>query len=366
MDLLRLIAVLLVMIGHFFSVGNFAPAIPGIINEGSKLPILDHTLNSFWKIDIWFINNLNSQTAIVGVLLFFLITGYLIAMMQEKYSPMEFLINRFYRLFPVLVICTIIVSVFVYITQGITFRPISYFASFTLSYEYLFVAPVMGVLWTLAVETLFYIVAAIVGKLNNDKIYLIYSFILCGIFFASEIQNQYLSMFVHTLKFIAYILIGSSIYNFNKNKNYKNALAIISSFVISYTVFEVYQIKFGDTTTYANFGSQFTALCIFSLAYTINLKWGFIYDRLPRFVIYISDIVYPFYLLHAVFGLGTMYSVAQITDNQYMISIAGILSSLVISGVVHELFEKKFIQIGKSRVSRIRENIKIVTSEEYI
>jgi len=138
LDILRVTAVILVMFGHFVSVGSFAKIIPLIINEKQTLlPLIDNTNWNLWKVEIFIINYFSTQTAILGVSIFFIITGYLMAVMMERYSRSEFLVNRFFRIFPTLIFSTIFLSVFVYFTQSITFEIASYLASWTLTYQYL-------------------------------------------------------------------------------------------------------------------------------------------------------------------------------------------------------------------------------------
>jgi len=146
LDVLRLIAVVLVMFGHFVSVGGGATVIPGIISIEYPLPLIDSSSWGMWKFEVFMIETFSTQTAILGVTLFFLVTGYLMPVMTERYSRKGFLVNRFFRIFPVLFVAMIVLGIFVGATQEIKFDVSSYLASWTLTYPIFGVVPVAGVL----------------------------------------------------------------------------------------------------------------------------------------------------------------------------------------------------------------------------
>ena len=104
MDILRFVAILFVMYAHFVSVGTFAKEIPLIINQenNNSLPLFKSDGWSATVLDIKLINVFHTQSGICGVLIFFLITGYLITKMQDRYSRNQFIVNRIFRIFPAL------------------------------------------------------------------------------------------------------------------------------------------------------------------------------------------------------------------------------------------------------------------------
>lgn len=178
LDVLRLLAVVLVMFGHYILVGGGATEIPGIINPDFSLPLYDGTKWQLWKFEILLIEQFSTQAAILGVSLFFIVTGYLMPMMMQRYTRRGFLVNRFFRIFPTLFVAVIVLGLFVGATQGITFRPSSYIASWTLSYLVFEVVPIGGILWTLVIEVLFYVCAAVIGRFSTYKLFILQSTLL--------------------------------------------------------------------------------------------------------------------------------------------------------------------------------------------
>ena len=127
LDVVRILSMALVMFGHFVLVGSFAPKIPGIINADKvSLPLLNANDWNLWRFERGFLTSLDTQSAILGVVLFFIVTGYLMPMMAERYSRIGFLINRLFRIIPALIAGTVAVAVFVYFSQGISFTPMNF------------------------------------------------------------------------------------------------------------------------------------------------------------------------------------------------------------------------------------------------
>lgn len=363
MDILRITAAFLVMWGHYISDGTFAESIPGVVSDNNQLPILDWNKHSLWKIESWLIDNVHTQTAIVGVLLFFIITGYLIALMLERYTPAQFLVNRLFRIFPTLIVCILINSAFVYFTQGITFKPINFFASMTLTYSILLVPPIMGILWTLVVEVVFYLLAAIIRKFDIYRLIYLYAAIFAIIIVSAQFKNSYTLTLAYNFKFVSYILIGSAIYLSENLKNlYNKIMLILSAAVFTFITFKLYSIQFNDTTTYPNIGTHFVVLFIFISLYMIEIKFPVLLEFIAHSLSFLSEMVYPIYLLHVSIGLGFMYILALKGFDQYLIIAGGVIASIIISKIVNIVIEKPAINLGKN----INKKIKVYQNSNLI
>lgn len=141
LDLLRFLAALAVMLFHLAHWSWVAPdGTPGSILQG-RVQFPELTYLSWWG---W-----------VGVEIFFVISGYVIAFSAAKATAMTFARSRFLRLFPGALVCaTITLAVAVLIG----WRPLQslimqYFKSITF---WPFGGWIDGVYWTLGVELTFY------------------------------------------------------------------------------------------------------------------------------------------------------------------------------------------------------------------
>ena len=359
MDILRFIAVFLVMFAHFVSVGTFATKIPTVINDlnSGSLPLFKQDDWSLWIFDSKLIELFNTQAGIVGVLIFFLITGYLITTMQDRYSRNQFIINRIFRIFPALIFCTLLVGCFLFFTQNIKLHFLNYISSITLTYSFLAVEPLMGVLWTLIVEVLFYIIAFLIGRFNKSNLLFLQTALLMVVYQSTVVNNDYLNLIATNSKYILFILIGVAIKIVESEKKYFCKLTVLaSSIFFAYLSFRIYKFGHGDETTYRNIGSHLLALAIFLLFYTTQ-KWTLVmFRKIPTLFYKIVDLTYPLYLLHVAIGLGSVFFIRNYFDNQYVILAIAIMICVIFSLFIHFAIEKPGISLGRFLIKKYLSN----------
>lgn len=347
-DLVRVFAVLLVVYAHLVCVGSFEMSLPIIVNSEETLPILNHKLWDFWKIDIFLFDVFSIQAATFGVTLFFMVTGYLMPIMMERYTRKEFLINRFFRIFPVLIASLILIALFLYFTQGITFGVTSYLSSFTLTYPFFGIIPILGVLWTLVIEVLFYFITALMGRATFQKLILVQVSILCCIILSIKFSEfYYLRILAYNLKFILMIHMGTAIYLIEKEGTYIDKfIYLFSSFTIAYIGFFIYKTAFNDTSTYNNLGTFLIALFVLIMA----VYGGKIITSMPKMVLLLADLVYPIYLIHVPFGLGGMVLLRGYVTSPYLLFFYALSITILISYFLHKFLELYGIALGKKLI----------------
>jgi peptidoglycan/LPS O-acetylase OafA/YrhL len=347
LDILRLISVALVMYGHFVSVGGGAKIIPGIFSESVTLPLIDASKWHAYKFDIFLINNFHTQSGILGVTLFFLVTGYLMPIMLERYSRKEFLINRFFRIFPTLFVSLLAVGYFTFLMQGLIFPLSEYIASLTLSFMWTKNNIFMGVLWTLSVEFIFYLICFSMGKFTNIKLFLSQVFLLLCCFFAGYFPNNF---YVQTLGYhsiyLSIICIGSTFYLSNKSfyNYFIKFLLILYSILICLFGFYLYKIGNIYEPNYQHPGTLLLASALFTISLTI-----FNTDKLkiPYIVSLLANLVYPIYLIHVAFGLLSIFFFRSYIDNPYILVMIAVVISLLIAAILHISIEAPFINYAR-------------------
>ncbi|ROL80497.1 hypothetical protein BLX41_07110 [Pseudomonas protegens] len=354
LDILRVIAVALVMFGHYVSVGGGATSIPGIINDQYPLPLFDQTSWSLWKFEIFMIESFSTQTAILGVTLFFIITGYLMPMMLERYTRSDFLVNRFFRIFPVLFVALGIIGLFVWMAQGLVFGVSSYISSFTLTYLVVGAFPITGVLWTLVIEVLFYMCAAVIGRFSVYKLFVFQALILGVVIISVKIPDSYyLTLVASQVKYMMLICIGSAVYLAEKETSWQNKFSLVfGALVLAYLAFQFYKVGHEDVSTYNNLGTQVLALGMF-LFFGLISRFDILH-KLPRPIYWMADLVYPIYLLHAAIGLGTMALVRSFTNSPYVMLVAAIAAAISASWLLHRYVEVPGISLGRSYAQRLK------------
>lgn len=347
LDLLRVLSIILVMAGHFVLVAGGAQVIPGIINPKIiMLPLIDSTQWRAYLIEVFLIEKFATQLAVLGVSLFFLITGYLMPMMCDRYSRKNFLLNCVFRIFPTLFAAIAMLGIFLYFTQGITFDAKSYLASMSLTYLWVGVVPVAGVLWTLVIEFLFYLIVALIGTFTLRKIVLVQSTLLLTILLGVLLKEHYSVWLAgHQARFLLFITIGSAIYLAEKEPVALKKLAILlPSIIFSYSGFQLFKLGKVDVSTYENIGTHLLSLAIFLGFYQLG---PVILKCLPKMLTVLANLVYPLYLTHAAIGLVTMALVREYTNHPYHMLLLAILTSLLAAWMLHRFIEKPFINFGR-------------------
>jgi peptidoglycan/LPS O-acetylase OafA/YrhL len=135
LDLLRLFAAVLVVLNHF---GAFSEALPDV-GKPFAFPVLNFVTRFGW----------------VGVEIFFVISGFVIALSARGASPSGFLKRRALRIFPALWVCSLVSLVALATTNSsLGELLVSFVHSIILSPRGPYVD---GVVWSLIVEAVFYL-----------------------------------------------------------------------------------------------------------------------------------------------------------------------------------------------------------------
>ena len=176
LDYLRVFAFVSVLIGH-----KFYPEVSTYANSFET-----HHITQQYLVNI-ILSMFTGGGA--GVIVFFMISGYIVLHVLQSEQPVEFMIKRVFRIYPLLIIA-IFVEVFIsYVSQDTpisllqTMQQMSLFGDF-------FNTPhaLLGVEWTLRIEILFYILMFLLSfsfliKRKNYSLLIIFSVISIGLYY---------------------------------------------------------------------------------------------------------------------------------------------------------------------------------------
>lgn len=354
LDVLRCLAILLVVYCHFVWVGSEWPSIPDVINPSAKMPLL--TANSLTCFDTFLKNYFSTCAGTLGVCLFFLQSGFLVPTMMEHYGRPAFLVNRIVRIFPVMWLCIVISGLVVFLTNRITFSPGEYLLNMLL------IKSTIGgsIRWMLPMEVIFYFIAAIIGKFNFKKALIsvlsIILFMVC-VMVCIVFRDLYLDKhpildhICFILQFIPIIFIGTSIY---LAKQYKSILAKIAC-VSFFTSLAYLSLKktchYFDLENVLTYGNLWTYLIVLGLWYAIcfvfekdKLRLGSVLENIVQKV---SEAGYPIYLLHVSIGLTLIEKIRFTFNNSYLILTVALFCALLVSRLVYLYVEVPVISVGK-------------------
>ena len=271
----------------------------------------------------------------VGVDIFFILSGYCIAMtiFQSK-NYIEFLMRRFARIYPAYVFCGLITLTF-YSLFDLPGREVDWytgfmnliFANFVPGLEFQYID---GVYWILFVELKFYIFFGIIYFFFKDLNKSIISWVIFSIFlnivilFDNNIAKTITSISPHANWF----LVGLMIFSLKEKKLLTYFLTIL--FVISNIIvnerFAGYELPF--------------ILIVFLIWLVLKLKLNFRLSLISK----IGLISFSWYLLHNSIGIIMIREINKLGAENFSVIIA------IISTLLMAIFSFKFIELPMKKI----------------
>lgn len=343
---LRAIACLTVIFGHLF------------YPEELKLKLIEHYY--FWP-------------AQIGVGIFFFISGYLILLSLERLqSTKGFLILRFFRIFPVYWICSIVsICIFFFLNYSYSgkfeFKDIIsqiFFLNDFSNSKYLLAGQ-----WTVFIEVKFYILAALSYVLSKGKWkkFCLYYLVGLALFTASgfllfvKYPHYLYRVTSQTFLGLTFIFCGTLFYFFkngllNKQNLYFFTTILCVSGCIGFTLMNPnHKHAFVMTLSYVSG----VILSLFCISIQDKIKYSKIID-------FFANISYPLYLIHLTVGLMGLSGVlcrANILQRSFCNccmkedfldrALLLILFTIPTSFLIHKIIELPAIRFSKNFVKRI-------------
>jgi len=292
----------------------------------------------------------------VGVVIFFIISGFIIPVSLEKYNSLSrFWMGRILRLWPAYIASLVLVIVL----NGFKVLRVNQLPEFYHSHhvlfmlgnmsmfaEYLRIPNAIGAYWTLSLELIFYILCSFLflfGVLGRTRIWL---WVSIGTLLLSQVAIAmafHKSLPAGRIGLIVTALFGTLLYR--QRGEAKLPKTILTVLPAMFTVFAVtFWLRFDYFyTSYSVLGrlkpSHPTALCaviswisaylIFIVAYALRSK------QFPRLFTWVGQISYPLYLFH-----GLVLGVVPATLTWPVFLLITLIVSLLIAHLTHVLIEK--------------------------
>lgn len=338
LDLIRFFAALSVVLYHYIS----RP-------ESNAYPIFSEITNYGY----------------LGVPLFFIISGYVIAFSANNRTALQFGISRFVRLYPALwagVIFTVLILV---IFTGKKYSISQVLANFTLLNEYLGFEDIDGVYWTLKAELKFYACVFLLLAFGVFQKYHIWLSLWLGLavmhtafgqpfFMGWFISPAYSSFFIAG---IAFFLIQ------NYGKNAFNLFILISSLMVSSITIYVQADGF---MIHPNVVDKSISVVVVWLFYCLMylLSIGKINLKERNVFVTLGALTYPLYLIHNMAGKSLIDKYSHIIPEQIMI-IMVIILMIFASWIIHLVIEKPLSTPLKNHLLSIFDRDKRLTNKSH-
>lgn len=284
-----------------------------------------------------------------GVVLFFLISGFLIVGMQQRYSPRELFVNRIFRIFPLLIVSVFATSSMDFIPNSIT----QILANITLVYSFIDMDAINTVYWTLSVEMCFYFMAMYTVKWDIRKLFrAIYIIMIVDVLLVALSQKVIKLPVFYGLGYVTGymgILFVGTVFALGGNRKTilkMFLLAIINLWIVNGVIHGTSAMK---NTTIA---APIAILMFYSFLQSKSL------NRLGSTTLWhrLSNATYGVYLLHFFVGYSLLLLISQYTK---IVPGYGFLALwyilVVIMGYVISLsIEKWGIMAGRKIIGKMR------------
>lgn len=275
-----------------------------------------------------------------GVHLFFMISGFVIFMsIKSNTKPISFFISRFTRLYPAYFFAVIITFTVVYIF-GLEGREVSFLQAILnllMFQEFLGIAHVDGVYWTLTVEITFYFWCLILILLNRTNFLVLLLFVFSFLSLISELLPSDTYKVLNKLFFINYVsffLLGVLTFKLKSNNdNYKNiglVILVFSGLFVNhnYQEFIVFVVIY-----------MFFLVGVFEVGRFLELK----------VFVFLGEISYSLYLIHQNIGYIIMLKIMSMGFSQFFAAIGAFIVSVFLARFLYKYAEVKlgkFIKIN--------------------
>ncbi len=348
-------ACLLVVFTHLF---DLFPNAQTLVAQIANFPPLTGLPVVPWMGILGVLARNHISTGALGVLLFFLVSGFVIPFSLEHRNLRGFFVRRFFRLYPTLWVCLLItiamLAVQIHFLGGaLPFGKRTVGANAFLVSSYVRAPWIEPVFWSLAVEELFYVIAATAawrGLLASRVLVLACAVGLTLFSMAAKTAGPgtLWSALGAYATYVIFILIGVVFHYLYRRRWARTESVALVAAIFGLWVFAMDHQGLGALSTVYIVTST-VALAVFAGLYLVRarLPYSAWLDRL-------SNISYPLYLLHGVNGYIVIRAAYTVTGNYYVSLAAAVAASVVLATGVHFAVEMPTNSFGRRLSRRLR------------
>lgn len=338
LDIIRFLAALWVVLAHYGHIGPYM----GLTGYGP----------SEGAVGVFF------QFGYIGVPIFFILSGFVIAHVSTGIHPLKFISNRVMRLMPAFWSCmTISFLLIAALSDTLVLDLKLWFANLFLLPQALGQPFVDGVYWTLVLEIVFYLwvfILLISGIFHKHLLK------ICAVWLAvSFANNLYFESRALELLFVTYytgaFVSGLVMWH---AKQHRWALSHVLLMMVAGASLSLGTEHLGIQSQLPNFSNQPDLLISTVLAVvSISVVAFGIYGRsLPikrSFAMTLGAISYPLYLIHQEVGYLVLQVFANLGLSPLDASIRVITMAIIISYIIHVMLEKPIRSVLKAILERV-------------
>ncbi|WP_236170134.1 acyltransferase family protein [Pseudomonas parasichuanensis] len=295
----------------------------------------------------------------LGVVIFFIISGFVITHASLRESRTEFFTRRLFRLAPMLVLSILLTVLAVRLSQywGLpkpigseTIKPLDIFLNITLLSWFIGTPWVLSVAWTLLIEVAFYTAVLLAIPLRDRHV--TSTFVILAICVSMIIPIQMFfdaSQYLDRIIYLPFLIFGRCLYFLRKNPSWK--WTVISAICIA-TFFGLHIMRFG-TTLWTDSYPPITTYAIAIIAF-ITCMYAPI-KRTPQPFRWLADISYSAYLIHLPAGSVLLGALTHFGFPFYSAFFIAVAICLGLSTITFKTIERPMQNFGRSLTTGMRD-----------
>lgn len=313
LDYLRAVACLLVVLGHVYFMGFngyevITPYVPSVQQNIFGPDAAQR--NVLTEPSLYLTRKMGINVGTLGVSLFFLISGFVILRAVERETAGQFLVRRFFRIYPPILATVLLLALVtaVYADRTGTTSPHSWQSVLSSAFVlngYLHLFETTPVLWSLEVELFFYVLMAVLAGLRRlSPRDLVLAAVGCAAFtvivntdlvaslLPPTVERTLVHISFNTLEMV-FLRVGALIFRLVTAEDPNDVVPHVVGTVALFAVTHLLYLELHGNSGGTDLSIGAWALVIFSLAAWSGMRWRWI-----RPLELIARISYPLYLVH--------------------------------------------------------------------
>lgn len=283
------------------------------------------------------------DTGKMGVALLFLIAGYLTSASKMKRNVNQFVINRFFRLYPLYWVSIILVGIF-FTFDGYGLDTI--LANVTMLQIFFRKEDLIGVFWTLPIELIFYVGGVLFEKYmwNKKGIFCLYVIASIGTMVLGVVRHYVWSAAPVAMGLLLTIgLLGQQVKLYNEkiiNRKYLLSSVLLFELIMTITSILAYQQDMGHQENWHRYVLSYT-LAIMIFTFFLHTK------KTITFFSTIAIVAYPLYLFQEIVFRIAFEKIWHDGIKPFLFVIVTLGALVIMSVAAHIFVEKPMISLSR-------------------
>ncbi len=273
----------------------------------------------------------------IAVVLFFVITGFLVPWSCYEKSAKDFIIGRLFRIYPVYIVSILGLSIIAALL-GRKYSAVEILANLTLFQMYMGIENINGASWVLPIDIIFYILCVVFKKyLRNTHIVLVGFYLMCagtlGAAFLRGRMQRKLPVAILLLCTVA--VLGYILRLYHEKRIEGNKVKVVVSIFFLVTFISAVTAYNFDTGLGEHWYTYFISYTLTTAFFIYLYKRQ--YHTSSQMILFVSKISYSLFLMHPVaFELFQIYKEGYIRSIFLVICIS---AAFTLAGISYYLIE---------------------------